>query len=280
MKSPFSSRLSLSVLSTFVLFLFVCLMLQKPESTYVTSLSHQYILAKANQDNPEKAPERRIILQHSPKKIPELRMVRSEKIDGEDWLDKFEVEYKNFSDKPIYYICIYIILPETEPYGGASGFRLEFGDREFSNPSVYATQDDLCLKPGESHVFKIPKNQIKNHKEALAKWTGKEGFSPTITKVEIDLYHISFGDGTWYSAGHFFTRKTGNIPENKLQRSRGRPVPIKIAVGKPIQLYPEGNNLWRSEFHTSDALFPRPRNSLHPDLDGFTIQYCEQKSGS
>ncbi|MBI1766184.1 MAG: hypothetical protein HYR56_32675 [Acidobacteria bacterium] len=167
-------------------------------------------LARAKQANQEKEQKRHIILAHSPKAIPELRMIRMQGIEGEDWLNEFELEYKNFSEKPIYYICIYVILPETGPYGGTAGFRLEFGNPEFSHISRYATTEDVALKPGESHVFKINKEHIKNHWDYLEHWTGQKGFSPVITKVEVDLYRVSFGDGTTYVAGELLPRKNRN----------------------------------------------------------------------
>jgi hypothetical protein len=170
-------------------------------------IAPSYTQAQTNQTSQEKEPKRSLIYRLSPNAIPELRLIRTKGIDSDDWLNELELEYKNFSDKPIYYVLIYIILSETEPYGGTAGFRLEFGDLRLSNQSEYATSDDIALKPGESHVFKIKKDHIKNHQDYLERWTGQPGFSPPITKVELYLYRISFGDGTFYSAGQFFSRK-------------------------------------------------------------------------
>ena len=151
--------------------------------------------------------QRHFVYQHSPRNIPELRMVRVKGLESDGWLDELELEYKNVSEKPIYYVSIYLILTETEPYLGKEHFKMEFGNPQIAAQSRLATPEDTALKPGKSFVFKIPKPQVEAHKKAMLQATGQEKFLLPITKVLLDLYHVEFGDGTGYTAGELLPRK-------------------------------------------------------------------------
>jgi hypothetical protein len=123
-----------------------------------------------------------------PLKITEVR-----NLQNKYWWRDLEVKVRNISDKPVYFITLVVSLPDSRsPDGAPYGTSVEYGRFDLLNILQQATVEDVPLKPGESYIFKIP-----------------EKFWPTFDgrpaeesqRVELWIYHISFGDGTGLTSG-------------------------------------------------------------------------------
>lgn len=128
----------------------------------------------------------------------------------QDWFRDLQIEVKNISDKPIYFIAIGIEFPDIErppatsradgliPAKTVIGFPLKFGRSELGDLSKLATPDDVALKPGESYVFTIPASRVTG----FEKMKKRMNISVESTKnITVRLDTISFGDGTGFVAG-------------------------------------------------------------------------------
>jgi hypothetical protein len=77
-------------------------------------------------------------------------------------LERLEIEVKNVSTKPVYYLLVVIEFPGvvTTTLDGVARFQvlpLTYGRRDFlSEGSFGRGPGDKPIKPGESHVFTIP----------------------------------------------------------------------------------------------------------------------------
>ena len=127
-------------------------------------------------------------------------------LQNEQWWRDLEVEVKNTSDKPIYYIGFLIALPDTgSPKEGSPksdgmwGVHLNFGRPALGDVRAgRAEAGDLPLEPGESYVFKIPENvqgTFSRRPESHAR------------KVLLEVVEVSFGDGTGFVAGGVAVRR-------------------------------------------------------------------------
>ena len=142
------------------------------------------------------APARRYSLMpfHS-KDVPlEIREVRN--LQTERFVRDLEIEVKNISSKPIYFIRLGLFFPEVKMSGKTYGIALYYGD--LVNLDQLAGPDDTPLQPGATYVFKVP--------EPL--WEGFEGYltwsnlpAAAVSDINLRLDTISFGDGTGFEAG-------------------------------------------------------------------------------
>lgn len=115
-----------------------------------------------------------------------LKVERVANLQSEKWNEDLEIEVKNVSRKPIYFILAYIIFPEEKIADGEVGIRLMFGKRENIRIGQIADEKDPHLDPGETHVFTITEPFRK----------GFEG--RTYKDFHLMFNLINFGDGTGF----------------------------------------------------------------------------------
>jgi hypothetical protein len=107
-----------------------------------------------------------------------------------------EIEVKNVSAKPIYFMAVYIIFPDEKGPGGAkTGILLTYGDSKNGNISRYADPQDEHLQPGETHVFTIPEMYRKGLEAKHKK------FPSVMKNILLKFSMINFGDGEGFEAG-------------------------------------------------------------------------------
>jgi hypothetical protein len=81
---------------------------------------------------------------------------------------EFELELKNTGDKPIYFL--YLDLITDVKIGGESlEFTLVYGRAELGDIITKAQSDDVPIKPGETHVFKIHPSQVPAWEQSVLK---------------------------------------------------------------------------------------------------------------
>lgn len=135
----------------------------------------------------------------------EIRRVRN--LQTEHFVRDLEIEVKNVSPKPIYYIRLGMFFPDVKMNGKTYGFALRYGRLDLVDVDQFAGADDKPLQPGETYVFKVP--------DGL--WDGFENYlsqndvpAASVQTLKFRFDTINFGDGTGFVAGGdpYQSRKT------------------------------------------------------------------------
>lgn len=144
--------------------------------------------------------EERIFKADLPKHLPlKLKIVEAQqpgfkRLDNERWLRDFELEVTNIGDKPIFYLYLLLRLPETKASMGTTlVYPLRYGRSELSDIEVTAGPEDVPIKPGQTHVFKIHRGQVMAWEKQV-----REKNRPQPSIVELAFQKLSFGDRTGY----------------------------------------------------------------------------------
>jgi hypothetical protein len=163
-------------------------------------------------------PERRKINDKSSKNLPvvirEVRNVNKEK----DWFRDMEIEIKNVSRLPIYYVALMLEFPDIPtdstpglpnadgiiPARVVTGLTLDYGNPRLINVMNLAGPEDTPLNPGETYIFKVPEQRVPDL-ESTAK--RKNVRVEDIKDIIVELNTVSFGDGTGFIAGRFVDYK-------------------------------------------------------------------------
>lgn len=154
-----------------------------------------FLAAPAQQPNPPSTPERKLTV----KTFAEMpvRVLKIKNLQSETWPSDLEIEIKNVSLKPIYFLRIVLEFPDDPAPNGSSGILLEFGKTENMDIGVIAGIDDPHLDPGKTVLIRAEEIYRKG---LMAKQTiHPENFM----KMKLWFSIISFGDGTGYSVSDF-----------------------------------------------------------------------------
>jgi hypothetical protein len=143
--------------------------------------------------------EQREIEDKIPKHLPLKVKIKKEKeakvkdFENDQWVLDFELEVTNTSEKPIYFLSMYVLLPEFVQNGGIKGIPLRYGRMDFIKSATRPLPDDIPIKPGETYTFKIPDQD----QEA---WSVRKaaGLAPNPRKLRFIFSGLSFGDGTGF----------------------------------------------------------------------------------
>ncbi len=139
-----------------------------------------------------------------------VKEVRNLQKGEDEWFRDLEIEVENISDNPIYFIGLGIEFPDipapppetradgTTPSRSTTGVGVSFGALRLGDVRNLATADDISLKPGEAHVFKVPDGFVEGFESMKRNGKVPPGASKNI---EIGFSVVSFGDGTGYIAG-------------------------------------------------------------------------------
>jgi len=182
--------------------------------------TQQTMIAKGNsQDVPQDSrifggPERKLY-NGVPPKLP-LR-VNVKNVTSEKWVHELEVEITNTSDKPIYFLDLYIFMSGVKFQGKPMGFWLHYGRVQLISFSEPILPDDDPIKPGEKHTFKIQEADAKGWDTFKI----QEGRAEP-KHLELMFQGINFGDGTGF-------RNTSGEPVNI-----HRKVTITTVTASPI----------------------------------------------
>lgn len=136
-----------------------------------------------------------------PKHVPIKVKLKKEKeqaikdLRNEKWYQDFQIEVTNTSDKPIYYLNIWLVYPEIISESGKRvGVVLRYGRMDFVDFNSRLVPSDVPILPGATISLEIPEQDQKGwvfHKT-------HEGRSDP-KKVEVELTQVSFGDGTGFN---------------------------------------------------------------------------------
>jgi hypothetical protein len=193
------------------------LIAQVPRQTSRTLPQERTLVSKQEQQEDKRKRKHRYA-----RKISGIKVVDIRNLQEDDWVEKLEVEIKNISDKPIYYIRVAIIVDEIKPAPNfyPLNFVYRFGNSRHINLGSLAEPEDESIKPGESLVIKIPQDQV----EGWNRWKAEQNFPP-VTKVQFYFELVNFGDGTGYFGGepssHKPKRAALTTPERRDDLARG-----------------------------------------------------------
>jgi len=159
-----------------------------------------------------------------------IRQVRN--LQSETWHKDLEIEVKNVSSKPIYFILAYLQFPDVPvPADGVYGIALEFGNRRNLDYRKDSDPQDPHLNPGEKFTFTIPESMKKGIRVQHER-------SPELMKrIELHFSVISFGDGTGFVAERPRAREKRshsirkNHSSNRLEKSASTEPPPQDGCG-------------------------------------------------
>src|SRR5258707_6286948 len=150
------------------------------------------------------------------KDIP-LAVTKVSNLQSDTWYKDLEIEVKNISNKPIYFILAYLGFPDIpEPADDEYGIALEFGKRGNIDYTKDADPHDPHLNPGDKFTFTIPEKM----KEGLR--AQNEDTPELMKKLDLHISVVSFGDGTGIVAERLSERKRSHSDVKKNHYS-GRP---------------------------------------------------------
>lgn len=148
-------------------------------------------------------PQERTIEDKIPKHVPIKVKLKAEKeakfkdLNNSDWVRDFELEVKNTSNKPIYFLELWLMLPETiSENNNPIAFSLRFGRVDFIHFNTRPLATDIPIQPGETYTLSIPEKWQQGWREFKLR---RNEHDPK--KLKIELVHMSFGDGTGFDGG-------------------------------------------------------------------------------
>lgn len=145
--------------------------------------------------------EERAVEDKIPKHVPIRIKIRAEKekafkdLNNEKWMRDFELEVTNTSGKPIYFLELWVELPEIiSGSGHPVGVPLRYGRMDFIHFNTLATTNDMPIGPGTTYTFKIPEEDQSGwqaHKVRENRTDPK--------KIQIVFVQLAFGDGSGFN---------------------------------------------------------------------------------
>ena len=163
---------------------------EKPNASEVALLRNQATTEK------EREVENKI-----PNHVPIKTKLKADKekkfkdLDNPDWYPDFELEVTNTSDKPIYYLDLWLVYPEIISDNGRKvGVVLRYGRMDFVDFDTRALSTDIPILPGATITLKIPEMDQQG-------WLAHKIHEkrPDPKKVELSLTQVSFGDGSGFN---------------------------------------------------------------------------------
>lgn len=147
-----------------------------------------------------KSSEERELEDKIPKHLPIKVKIKKEKekafkdLKNDKWVRDLEIEITNTGDKPIYLLRFLLILPEiTDETGYNVGLILHYGKIHLGDLVSKAAPDDVPIKPGETHIFKVGEGQVLGWESFARKHSNIQP-----KKVVLKFQMLSFGDGTGF----------------------------------------------------------------------------------
>ena len=131
-------------------------------------------------------------------KINDIPIALGSEFDGDgDWLQGLKLRIRNKSEKPIVWIGINLLFPETRQSGPVMLDQLFIGQR----PDMKTTNLPLDLKPDQDIEV-----TVESHLESIRRSLKKGGRSDDLNHLDINIDEVMFADGTLYSGDAIWKR--------------------------------------------------------------------------
>jgi hypothetical protein len=153
------------------------------------------------------SPTERIIEDKIPKDVPIKIKLKQDKesrvkaLDNQGWLRDLQLELTNTSTKPIYYVSLWVALPDVlSPDGIRFVLPVRYGRVEFIKAETRPNKDDVPILPGKTVTVQVASDMAKGWEIRIAAGTVHQP-----RKLEFEFVHLSFGDGSGFNgAGQAF----------------------------------------------------------------------------
>lgn len=155
--------------------------------------------------------EKPTILNKVPAEVPiKVEILTPEKAN--DFPEKVQIKVTNTAQKPIYALRMILDMvdvrekselaaPNGKPF--YYGYDLVYGRRELQGiPEESPKENDVPIRPGESHIFKIDKNRVKS----IRNRTLSRGDQMPQT-YQIIFFSLNYGDETGFSGASPYSLK-------------------------------------------------------------------------
>ena len=146
------------------------------------------------------SPQERKVEENIPKTLPLKVKLKVEKehqfkdLNNSEWLRAFELEVTNTSNKPIYFLLLWLELPDAKSdNNNPLAFTLQYGRIDFIHFNTQPVDTDVPIPPGDTRTLTIPDEEQQG-------WRGDKlrRNLPDPGKVRIEFVHLSFGDGSGF----------------------------------------------------------------------------------
>ena len=145
-------------------------------------------------------------------KIGDTPIALGEQIDGDpDWLKSLRFKVRNKSDKPIIWIAIDVVFPETRLTGPVMVKQLFIGQRS----DMRTKNPPLDLKPGEELEV-----SMESHFDSIKRLIESRSRLDQVNEVDIELQEVLFYDGTLYSGNAIWKPNPDTSSSRKWVRVR------------------------------------------------------------
>jgi hypothetical protein len=136
-----------------------------------------------------------------------IEIKKIENLQSDDFPQDFAIEVKNISKKPIYFIEIAAVLPNTAPGGIPVGFSLGYGKSRLISFDNLSEPTDIPIAPGETVVLKSS-GGAQYVRKYLEIRMGSSNIETALSPVVLWFQVINFGDGTGFIVdSHYPARK-------------------------------------------------------------------------
>ncbi len=131
-------------------------------------------------------------------------------LKNEKWAREFELELTNTGERPIYYVEVLMVTDLNAADGHRIVFPLQYGRAGLGDIISKPWPDDVPIKPGETHIFKIHPGQVPAWEQGQRKEN-----RPQPKKMRFELQLLSFGDGTGYFGNQSYLPTSRDAKSNR-----------------------------------------------------------------
>lgn len=180
----------------------------------------------AQTKNKQEKTIKKVSFENEPIKFLELesdgkKIKQDEKFIREnDWLKGFTIKFKNTSGKPIIFVSIVLLFPETGVNGNPVSYPLNYGVHPRSK---IINNDKLkLLTPDDTAEINLSTEDFK----ALETFLSSRKSLPDLTEVNFRVTSVHFADGTHWAGGTYWIPDPDNaekfIPTNEKNQEEER----------------------------------------------------------
>lgn len=138
-----------------------------------------------------------------------VALVEVRNLQSETWYEDLEVELKNVSNKPIYFLTAHLEFPDDKQGGTIYGIVLSWGEPKKLDTLKYAKPEAEPVEPGKNFVLTIP----AMYKKGLR---AMHRMRPQVSKnLRLWFEKTYFGDGTGFESEGQWKDFRGNGPPHK-----------------------------------------------------------------
>jgi hypothetical protein len=160
---------------------------------------------------PTQSPDERKVKVRDFKDMP-VELVEVRNLQSETWWKDLEIELKNVSKKPIYFLTAYLEFPDESIDGARHGIRLAWGDPKKLDTRKLAAADAEFVEPGKTFVLTIPEMYQRGLKV-------KQSLRPQATRNLLLWFEKTyFGDGTGFESEGRWQDFRGDEPPPKFEK--------------------------------------------------------------